>query len=230
MKPVIAMPKLENTLFRCYMISKYILCLWRSGAKVVRIPLKDLEKNREKLLACDGLLLPGGADVDPSYYGQERSEKCGKVEKLRDEGEWAILEAFLPTEKPILCICRGEQLMNVFCGGTLHQDISESQKCKHSDFKSRADWTHTVEVVPGTRLASILGPGKCRVNSMHHQAVDIPAPGLTVNAVSGDGFVEGLEKEDHPFFLGVQWHPEHMSRKDKGQRKIFTAFVEACGK
>lgn len=228
MKPVIAMPKLENTLFRCYMIRKYRVSLRRAGARVKRIPLKDLEKWKEALLSCDGLLMPGGADIDPKYYGQTPTEKCGKIEAPRDEGEWAIMDAFVPTGKPILFVCRGEQLMNVYCGGTLHQDIQDFQKCKHSDFKNRVAGTHDVTVVPGTKLHEILGADICRVNSMHHQAADRIAPGLTVSAVSEDGIVEALEKPDHPFFLGVQWHPEHMSAKSKQQRKIFEAFVKAC--
>ena len=230
MKPTIAMPKLENTLFRCYMISKYLIRLRCAGARVKRFSLKDLESRKEELLACDGLLMPGGADIDPKYYGQTPTEKCGKIEAERDAGEWAMLEAFLPTGKPVLCICRGVQLMNVFCGGSLHQDIKDFQKCTHSDFKNRASGTHTVTLTPGTKLQQILGGTACRVNSMHHQAADRIAPGLTVSAVSEDGIVEALEKPDHPFFLGVQWHPEHMGARDKRQQKSFEVFVEACGK
>lgn len=228
MRPTIAMPKLETTLFRCYMISKYIFALRRAGARVKRIPLEDLEKHKEELLACDGLLMPGGADIDPKYYGQAVSEKCGKIEKNRDEGEWAMMEAFVPTGKPVLCICRGVQLMNVYFGGTLHQDIVDISSCKHSDFKNRADSTHGINLVPGTKLHAILGSDSCRVNSMHHQAADRIAEGLVVNAVSEDGIVEGLEKEDHPFFVGVQWHPEHMSPRSKAQQGIFEAFLTAC--
>ena len=228
MKPVIAMPKMENSLLRHYMISKYIASLRRAGAKVVRIPLKNLENRKEQLLACDGLLLPGGADIQPHLYGQAPTEKCGKVEPPRDEGEWAMLDAFLPTGKPILCICRGVQLMNVYCGGTLHQDIVEITRCKHSDFPNRARSVHNVILNPGTKLKEILDAGSCAVNSMHHQAADRIGEGLTVSAVSEDGIVEGLEKQNHPFFLGVQWHPEHMSARNAQQRRIFEAFVTAA--
>ena len=230
MRPTIAMPKLENTLFRCYMISKYIISLYRAGAKVKRISMKDLENHREKLLACDGLLMPGGADIHPKYYGQAVTEKCGKIEDERDVGEWAMMDLFVPTGKPILCICRGEQLMNVYCGGTLHQCIKDFQKCKHSDFPNRAKDTHAVTVTPDTKLRQILGVDSCRVNSMHHQAADAIAPGLIVSAVSEDGIVEALESKDHPFFLGIQWHPEHMAAKDAAQMNIFRAFVKACRK
>lgn len=230
MKPVIAMPRMENSLLRCYMISKYRQSLRRAGARVKRIPLKDLENHMEELLACDGLLMPGGADLQPHLYGQERSEKCGKVEPARDAGEWAIMEAFVKTGKPILCICRGHQLMNAFCGGTLHQDIKHLQKTNHTDFRGRSKGCHDVSILPGTRLHDLFGVERCQVNSIHHQAVDTLAPGLKVAAVSDEGIVEAIEDPNHAFFLGFQWHPEHMAARDTLQRKIFTAFVEACTK
>lgn len=230
MKPVIAMPGMENSLLRCYMISKYIASLRHAGAKVVRIPLRDLENRKEQLLACDGLLLPGGADIQPHRYGQTPTEKCGKVEPPRDSGEWAMLDAFVSTGKPVLCICRGVQLMNVYFGGTLHQDIVDISRCRHSDFRHRAGSTHNVMVTPGTKLREILDTDNCSVNSIHHQAAADIAPGLTVSAVSEDGIIEGLEMQEHPFFVGVQWHPEHMYAKDQRQRKIFAAFVDACRK
>ena len=228
MRITIAMPKLDNKPFRIYMKSKYVVSLMKNGARVKWIDMKNREKMKKQLASCDGLLLPGGGDIQPHLYGQEVDEKCGKPDVARDEGEWAILDAFLPTGKPILAICRGIQLMNVYLGGTLHQDIVEISISKHSDFNNRAGFTHKINLTPGTRLHAILGVDACNVNSMHHQATAKIAPGLVVSAVSADGIVEGLEKKDHPFFIGVQWHPEHMYRKNMGQRKIFAAFVDAC--
>lgn len=228
MKITIAMPTLDNKPFRIYMKSKYVISLMKSGARVKWIDMKGREKMKKQLASCDGLLLPGGGDLQPHLYGQEVDPKCGKPDVARDKGEWAILKEFLPTGKPILAICRGVQLMNVFCDGTLHQDIAEISICKHSDFKNRAEFTHKVTLTPGTKLHTILGTDSCNVNSMHHQAAAEIASGLTVSAVSMDGIVEGLEMPDHPFFLGVQWHPEHMYGKNREQRKIFAAFVDAC--
>lgn len=228
MKITIAMPTLDNSPFRIYMKSKYVICLLRAGARVKWIDLEDREKMRSQLAKCQGLLLPGGGDLQPHLYGQSPTEKCGKPDLKRDAGEWAILDAFLPTDKPILGICRGAQLMNVYCGGTLHQDIVDISISKHSDYNNRAGFTHKVNLTPGTKLQAILGVDACNVNSMHHQAADRIAESLVVSAVSKDGIVEGLEKRDHPFFLGVQWHPEHMSAKSQQQQKIFEAFVAAC--
>lgn len=228
MKCIIAIPQMGNGLFRRYMKSKYVQCLERAGAEVRWIDVKDPDQAVSRMLECDGLLLPGGADIDPKLYGQERSEKCGKPNALRDAAEMKMLEAFLPTNKPILCICRGVQLLNVYFGGTLHQDLKKMQVCKHADFRGRTKGTHPVKPLPRMKLGKILGEEIITVNSMHHQAVDQVGLGLNVSAVSGDGFIEGLEVYLHPFCIGVQWHPEHMAKGNQQQQKLFDAFVTAC--
>lgn len=228
MKPVIGIPQMGNDLFRKYMKRKYTKSLERAGADVRWIELGDTDKAVAQLLACDGLLLPGGADVNPQLYGQEPSEKCGKPNTLRDTAEKKMLEAFLPTNKPIFCICRGVQMLNVFCGGTLHQDIKDTQKCRHSDFGSRGKGCHKVKIFTHTHLSEIFGKEEVLVNSMHHQAADQVGKELTICAVSEDGFIEALEITHHPFCIGVQWHPEHMSQNDPAQQKLFDAFVAAC--
>lgn len=229
MKPVIGIPRMGQDPFRKYMKSKYVQSLECSGAQVRWIKLEDPDRAVSEILECDGLLLPGGADVNPVLYGQEPSEKCGKPNTLRDTAEMKMLEAFLLTNKPVLCICRGVQLLNVFFGGTLHQDIKLTQAVRHSDFRSRNKGIHQVRLFSHTRLAHILNKDTVLVNSLHHQAVDRVGLGLTVSAVSGDGFIEALEIIHHPFCIGVQWHPEHMSKKSAVQQSLFDAFVNACG-
>lgn len=221
-KPRIAMPWCGSRPFRLYMTGKYVASLHRAGATVRFIRMDDPALER-KLCACDGLLLPGGGDIEPSRYGQTPVEKCGKPNLLRDEAEWRMLTAFVPTGKPILGICRGVQVMNVFFGGTLHQDIPN-----HSAFKLRSKGSHSIAPVPGTLLASILPDSSVFVNSMHHQAADMVPDCLTVSAYSEDGTAEALELKDHPFCLGVQWHPEHLSPTRADQQAIFHAFVKQC--
>ena len=223
MKPVIAMPKLSNDPFRIYMKSRYVISLWRSGARVRWIGNEDTEENRRSLLECDGLLMPGGVDIEPARYGQETQEKCGKIDLSRDAMEWWILDTFLPTGKPVLGICRGIQMLNVFQGGTLHQHIDG-----HSDFKSRSTGFHKVSVVPGSRLDEILQKQLLTVNSLHHQVVDALGKDLVVCAKSEDGYIEAVEHSAHPFCLGVQWHPEHLSARRPDQQKIFDHFVSLC--
>lgn len=230
MKPVIGIPQMGSDLFRIYMKSKYVASIKRAGGQVRWIELEDPEVAVAELISCDGLLLPGGSDIDPRLYGQEPTEKCGKPHLLRDAAEPKMLAAFLDTGKPVFCICRGIQLLNVALGGTLYQDISTTQKQNHAHFPSRASGCHPIKLKPGTRLSRILGTADMRVNSMHHQAADCIASALIVSAVSDDGFVEALELPKHAFCIGVQWHPEHMSKNHPAQQRLFDAFVAACKK
>lgn len=221
-KPIIALPQWGNSPFRLYMKSKYVQSLRRAGAEICWIEMDD-PKLPEKALACDGLLLPGGDDIEPSRYGQPRHEKCGKSSALRDDAEWKLLDAFLTTGKPIFGICRGCQFLNVYLGGTLHQHIEG-----HSDFKTRARGFHKVHVTPGSTLSSLLPEEVIVVNSLHHQAVDVLGNGLIVSAVSDNGIVEAIELTGHPFCIAVQWHPEHLSRHRPDQQKLFDHFVSLC--
>lgn len=230
MKPVIAIPQWGNSPLRLYMKSKYIQSLHRAGAQIRWIELDDPDKAVAEMLECDGLLLPGGDDLNPALYGQAATKECGKPDDRRDAVEMKMLEAFLPTNKPIFCVCRGLQLLNVFFNGTLHQDIKTIQACRHSHFRSVKKGTHQVKIFPRSKLTQILGENLITVNSLHHQAIDKPGPGLTVSAVSEDGFIEGLEIFLHPFCIAVQWHPEHMSKYSTQQQKLFDAFVQACEK
>lgn len=226
----IAMPQMGTDLFRIYMKSKYVQSVERAGGTVCWIDVEDPTRAAEDALKCDGLLLPGGADVDPALYGQKPGEKCGKPNEQRDRAEGAMAQAFLRSGKPIFGICRGIQFLNVALGGTLLQDIRPVQKERHMDFLHRASSTHSVTIEPSSELYRILGKPEIRVNSMHHQAVDRLGDGLVVTARSSDGFVEAVERKEGGFCLAVQWHPEHMSRRSEDQRKLFTAFVDACGK
>lgn len=228
MKAVIAVTQMGNDLFRKYMKSKYVKSLERAGATVRWIELDDTESAIKQALSCDGLLLPGGADIDPSFYGREREEKCGKPNELRDKNEFQIFRAFVETKKPVLCICRGFQLLNTVYGGTLYQDIADIKKCSHFDFLKRAKPVHKISISKPSVLYEIFGTAEAGVNSLHHQSVEKIGENLTVSAVSEDGFVEGLELKGHPFCIGVQWHPEHMSHRDSLEQRLFDEFVRAC--
>ena len=228
MKPVIGLPQPGHDLFRMYMKSKYAASLRRAGARIRWIELTDPDQAVAQMLRCDGMLITGGADIDPSYYGHPRQDKCGKPNPLRDSAELAMVKAWLPTSKPIFGICRGAQVLNVALGGTMLQDISHIQQVNHSDFKNRGRCVHQVTIPEDTLLHTIAQATRIGVNSMHHQAVDIPGDNLVVSARSGDGFIEALELPGHPFCLGLQWHPEHLSAGDPIQQAFFNAFVAAC--
>ena len=221
----IAMPRMVPNQLLAEAHAKYPESLARAGAEMRWIELDDPEKAVQDALACDGLLLPGGGDIDPKFYGQERIPACGEPNLLRDAAEPKLLRAFLAADKPVLGICRGIQVMNVVLGGTLYQDIKPFEHVPHNDHWAKV---HTVTVRRGTLLSRLLGQDTVLVNSQHHQAADCIAPELEIAALSEDGIVEALEKPDAHFCLGVQWHPEWLSDADPAQQGLFGAFVEAC--
>lgn len=228
-QPVIGMPLLGDSLFRRYMQSKYIRCLRRAGAVELLLPTEPVDEViAQALEKCDGFLFPGGPDIQPELYDQMRLPVCGESNPARDALELPLIRAVCETEKPLLCICRGMQLLNVAFGGTLVQDITKEQEYPHSDFVHRATATHPVQLEPGSWLYRLFASDSISVNSMHHQAVDILGSGLQAAAHSPDGFVEAIQSADHPFCLAVQWHPEHMAARNPAQQRIFNAFVEAC--
>ena len=182
----------------------------------------------------DGFLFTGGGDPDPKYYGQAMLPECNAPNVARDEFELALLKAAVSAGKPVLGICRGEQMLNVALGGTLIQDIPsqrpEAAAENHRDEAGRRSPSHPAALVPGTKLSAMLGCEQLLTNSIHHQAVDIPAPGLRICAVSPAGIVEGIEAEDDRFLLGLQWHPEATAAGDPRMQRPFDALVEACRK
>ena len=227
MRVVIAMPRMSTDPEPTVAQSKYIESLVRAGAGMRWIELSDPEQAVQDALTCDGLLLPGGGDMDPKFYGQARIPACGEPNLLRDAAEPLLLRAFLAADKPVLGICRGIQVMNAVLGGDLYQDIKPFEHLPHNDHWAKV---HTVTVRRGTLLSRILGQDTVLVNSQHHQAVDRVAPGFTLAALSEDGIVEAIEKPDARFCLGVQWHPEWLSDADPAMQGLFDAFVNACSK
>jgi putative glutamine amidotransferase len=179
--------------------------------------------------ALDGLVVVGGGDVDPARYGQERVPSVGGVDATRDRSEADLLAAALDADLPILCICRGLQLLNVELGGTLHQHLPDV--AGHDGHRTRPGEFGEVAVttVPGTKLAHILGEGDV-VRCSHHQAIDRLGEGLVVAAHSalaqdraGSGVIEGVELVDRRFVVGVQWHPE-----EARDARLFKALVTAA--
>lgn len=227
MRVVIAMPRMSTDPEPTVAQSKYMESLARAGAGMRWVELSDPEQAVQDALTCDGLLLPGGGDMDPKFYGQARIPACGEPNLLRDAAEPLLLRAFLAADKPVLGICRGIQVMNAVLGGDLYQDIKPFEHLPHNDHWAKV---HTVTVRRGTLLSRILGQDTVLVNSQHHQAVDRVAPGFTLAALSEDGIVEAIEKPDARFCLGVQWHPEWLSDADPAMQGLFDAFVNACPK
>ena len=169
----------------------------------------------------DGLLLPGGTDIEPSLYGAESETDIYPPEPERDDLEFGLLKGAVHRQIPVLGICRGQQIVNVGAGGTLHQDLpphSAAECAAHTE-------PHEVTLEPGSILRDLYGP-MVRVNSLHHQAVDTVGEGLRVTAWADDGVAEGLEHTSLPIVC-VQWHPEMMPTRDTDP--IFSWLVEAAG-
>lgn len=153
----------------------------------------------------DGVLLTGGADIDPSWWGSPQETDEFPPELARDRFELAIIDRANTLALPVLGICRGMQLLNVHGGGSLHQDVPE-----HARFDQRPDGVaHELDVAPGTLLRRVCG-GRLLVNSLHHQTIERLAPGWLVAAASADGTIEAIERPGVPV-LGVQWHPEMLA-------------------
>lgn len=216
---------------------RYLTALASTGAAPVMVPLlvDDADALRGIYDVLDGLFIAGGVDVDPSSYDHVRSPSCGRTDMDRDAVEIRLARWARADGKPLLGVCRGLQIMNVAAGGSLYQDCAEDLpgSIKHDYFPNaghaRDYLAHTVQVGPGTRLHDIFGADEIRVNSMHHQGLARIADDLTVSATAPDGLIEALEVSDHPFALGVQWHPEMLVDSDPGTRRLFEAFVAAAG-
>ena len=172
----------------------------------------------------DGFFFTGGVDVDPARYGEEITGEGVEIDTVRDAFEFALYEAVKDSGKPILGVCRGIQTLNVARGGTLHQHIEGHRQTPIP----AAERPQHVTVKEGTRLHGLVSVCEMAVNSFHHQAIKDIAPGLTVTAVADDGTIEAMEDPTLPFFLAVQWHPEHYHREDRTSAAIFEAFVAAC--
>ena len=174
-----------------------------------------------------GLLLMGGTDVDPQLYGQEVEPETDKPDRERDEIELDVIDQAIKQDLPILAICRGLQILNVYHGGTLIQHLAFSEH-HHPENGDRAAPVHQVIIESGSLLAQIAGTVRWNVNSRHHQAADNIGASLNVSARdSEDGTIEGLERRDKRFVLAVQWHPEDQIVKYPEQLKLFQRFAEA---
>ncbi len=211
----------------------YVEALARAGGAPVLIPLNlDERALRTIYERLGGLLLAGGVDVHPRRYGETIHEKCGRIDEARDAVELTLTGWTLAERLPVLAICRGVQVLNVAAGGTLYQDIASQAHgfLKHDYWPDypRHLLSHAVTVNSGSCLAAILGGRQVAVNSMHHQAVKDLAPNFTVAARSPDGLIEAIEARDHPFALGVQWHPEELVEDAPPMRRLFEEFVSAA--
>lgn len=211
----------------------YVRALALAGGAPVLIPL-DLGEDAWRRIyeRIDGLLFPGGVDIDPAYYREERHPRLGEVDAALDQAELTLARWALDDRMPMLAICRGIQLINVVAGGTLYQDLPSQlpdalpHACSAPTYP-REYRAHAVDIVSGSRVAKTMGLLQARVNSRHHQAVKDVAPGFEVTARAPDGVIEAIERSDTSYVLGVQWHPESLAENDPQMLNLFRSLVEA---
>ncbi|MDY3918363.1 MAG: gamma-glutamyl-gamma-aminobutyrate hydrolase family protein [Candidatus Limivivens sp.] len=217
---------------RHFVNSSYCTAILKNGGIPMIIPGMGEEEDRRQLLRlCDGILFPGGDDVDPHLYGEEPHEKSGYLNEAEDLAGIGAMKFADENGLPVLGICKGMQLVNVARGGSLYQDISEfsADHQLHKCSELRGYPLHTVEIDRESRLCGILGTDKLRVNSIHHQCVKQSGRGLRVTARTGDGVPEAMEDETGQILL-VQWHPELLTERDPRMNALFSDLIIRAGK
>jgi putative glutamine amidotransferase len=217
---------------RCSRLDDYVASVEGSGARARVLEVSD--SPRAVLQSLDGVLLTGGGDVDPVFYGEARHPSVEDAEPGRDEFEIDLAKRAKEAGLPVLAICRGSQVLNVAAGGTLVQDIPSTvtTDLAHSVKNPKDSIAHEIRITTDSRLHAALGSAvdascACRVNSRHHQSVGQLGHRLVASATAPDGVIEGIEAPDAAFCVGVQWHPENFWRTGEF-RPLFDAFIAAA--
>ncbi|MBI4654230.1 MAG: gamma-glutamyl-gamma-aminobutyrate hydrolase family protein [Nitrospirae bacterium] len=200
----------------------YAYAIERAGAIPFFLP-PSFSKNRIKYIATtiNALLISGGGDINPVVYGEKQEVLLNLVSDNRINFEMVLLEKIMVFKKPVLGICYGIQLLNVFFGGSLYQEL---KKQKPDSLNHKAG--HRIEIYSNSKLYYILGIKDVKVNSAHHQGIKELGKGLTVSARSEDRLIEAIELKNYPYFIGVQWHPERIL--DIPSHRLFKSFVASA--
>ena len=202
----------------------YVRAISQNGGVPIILP------DSESLSLCDGLIFPGGPDVDPELYNEQPNKALGQVNRVIDDF-WIEAASFAVSHNiPVLGICRGLQLLNVFCGGTLYQDINSQRQgsINHTQDSARSAVSHKVNIDEASRLYKILGEKVISVNSLHHQAVKSCGSNLNVSSHAEDGVIEGIESPDG-LIIAVQWHPEELIENVPVMNNLFTDLLQRAG-
>jgi len=212
-----------------FLSTAYTDSVLKAGATPFIIPICYDSNAIKKMVSClDGIILSGGPDIHPSLFGEEPHKNIGAIVDARDALDFKIIKYAFEMKKPILGICRGLQVINVFFGGSLYQDIHSQTKSEIQHVqKARCDLaTHSINIKSNSFLHNIFGD-KTLVNSLHHQSIKDVAKDFEVTAVSpNDDIIEAIEYKGDGFIMGLQWHPEQLSEKDTKMQEIFNSFIK----
>lgn len=231
MKPIVGvMPLWDNEKENIRMLPAYMDSISSAGGMPVIFPFTEDKQDLEQLAElCDGFLFPGGPDVAPDLYHETAMEGLVSVCPKRDKLECMAFQTVLESDKPVLGICRGIQLINVCLGGSLYQDIPTQHPSEtlHDQQPPYDRPVHDVSITGDSPLHRCYGADSVSVNSMHHQAISRLAPSLQAMAFSPDGLIEAVYMPERRFLWAVQWHPERLYSTDLHSRKLFQAFIDA---
>lgn len=232
-RPLIGITAGLNDQEKYQVLSRYFMeAITAQGALPVMLPLTTDDALLQSYAeALDGFLFSGGADVDPLLFGQWQKPGCGGIDPLRDEHELTLARLLIQRgDKPVLGVCRGLQVLNIALGGDIYQDLPseyEGELIAHRQKQPAYYPAHPVEVAADSLLHRITGKDQLMVNSLHHQAIR-KLGSWQACATAPDGVIEAAEMPGHPFFLGVQWHPERLYEQHASAKALFAAFVSAC--
>ncbi len=220
-------------IYRSYVNNDYVESIEKAGGIPILLPvISDLDDVKEQMDGLDGVILSGGYDLDPTLYGEQPI--CGQGFTMNEVDLFylAVIHCADELNIPVFGICKGIQALNVAYGGTLYQDLKRqlNDAGEHSQQAPRYAGFHQVEIKQGSFLESVLGKGE-KVNSYHHQSIKDVAPGFSVTAKALDGVVEAIERNEGSFMMGVQWHPEMMTKfGHEKMTKLFEKFIHQCRK
>lgn len=207
----------------------YVASIRDAGGRALLIPHESVDLTQPHL-DFDALVIAGGDfDIPPSYYGEQPRRGLGALLEDRSAAERALCETAIAAQLPMLAVCGGMQLLNVLRRGTLYQDLSERDgTAVHEQPHDKRTPAHNVELAQGSLLARIFETQTISVNSTHHQVIRNLGDGLLASAIAPDGVIEAIELTDHPFALGVQWHPEALLSGD--HLPLYRALVQAASR
>ena len=221
----------EGSIEKAFVNRTYVDSVVRAGGVPFVMPIcKDENIIKKMIENVDGVIMTGGVDIHPFRFNEEPKPKIGEISKERDDFDFLIMKHAFEKNKPIFGICRGIQLINVFFGGTLIQDINSQKNTNilHSQTAPRDIATHKIKIKKDSVIFDIFGKS-AEVNSFHHQAIGKLSKDFKITSAANDGIIESIEfKKKDRFILGVQWHPECMTEKDEKMQNIFSMFVDIC--
>ena len=211
-----------------YISDPYVKAVYHANGLPLILPLVKSKPTIEEYAAlCDGFLFCGGNDVTPLLFGQEPEQGLGKTDISLDLFQIRLMKTVLDSGKPVLAICRGMQILNIACGGSVYQDLRnlDFEPINHMQTSvSRKDISHKVYFEENSKLAGMLG-SFAYTNSFHHQAIDKLGTGLAATGRTGDDIIEAIEMPSHNFVIGVQWHPECMLESPSNMKLLFHALI-----